>query len=82
MKHILIGLIKIYQKIPFRSHFYCKFIPTCSNYAIEAIDKHGVIVGILLGIWRILRCNPFSRGGYDPVPDKVCNCRKHKKIKY
>ncbi len=76
--------IRIYQKYFSRLKVYssCKYYPTCSNYAIEAIDKHGVIVGILLGIWRILRCNPFSRGGYDPVPDKVCNCRKHKKIKY
>ena len=71
MKHILIGLIKIYQKIPFRSHIYCKFIPTCSNYAIEAINEYGSIKGSYLSIKRILRCNPFNKkSGYDPVPDK------------
>jgi len=46
----------------------CPYIPTCSTYAVEAIEKHGAIKGSLLAIWRILRCNPFSSGGYDPVP--------------
>ena len=46
----------------------CKFIPTCSEYGIEAIEKYGALKGGLLTIWRILRCNPFSKGGYDPVP--------------
>ena len=46
----------------------CKYIPTCSEYAIQAIEKYGVLKGVFLGIWRILRCNPFSKGGYDPVP--------------
>lgn len=45
----------------------CKYVPTCSAYALEAIREHGVIKGILLGTARILRCNPFSKGGYDPV---------------
>ncbi len=71
MKHILIKLIKLYQKIPFRSHIYCKFIPTCSNYAIEAINEYGSIKGSYLAIKRILRCNPFNKkSGYDPVPIK------------
>jgi putative membrane protein insertion efficiency factor len=71
MKHILIKLIKLYQKIPFRSHIYCKFIPTCSNYAIEAINEYGSIKGSYLSIKRILRCNPFNKkSGYDPVPIK------------
>lgn len=48
----------------------CKFIPTCSQYALEAVQIHGVVVGMLLAVWRILRCNPFSKGGYDPVPPK------------
>ncbi|HEX2788028.1 MAG TPA: membrane protein insertion efficiency factor YidD [Ignavibacteria bacterium] len=51
----------------------CKFYPTCSNYAIEAFEKRGVLAGIYLTTKRILRCNPFSKGGYDPVP---CN-HKH-----
>jgi len=45
----------------------CRFIPTCSQYAIDAVGKHGVIRGGILAMWRILRCHPFSRGGYDPV---------------
>ncbi len=46
----------------------CIYTPTCSQYAIEALEKHGAIKGSLLTIWRILRCNPFAKGGYDPVP--------------
>ena len=46
----------------------CKFIPTCSEYGLEAIEKYGAFKGGFLTIWRILRCNPFSKGGYDPVP--------------
>ena len=47
----------------------CRFTPTCSEYAMEAIQKHGVIKGTGLAIWRVLRCNPFMKGGYDPVPE-------------
>ena len=46
----------------------CRFTPTCSQYALEAIEKHGVIKGFFLAFKRILRCNPYSKGGYDPVP--------------
>lgn len=62
-------LIKAYQNIvsPFLPKV-CRFNPSCSNYTIQAIEKHGVFKGIGLGIWRILRCNPFSAGGEDPVP--------------
>ena len=67
MKYILIGFIKIYQMIPLSSHSKCKFTPTCSNYSIEAIKKYGSIKGSLLTIKRIIRCNPFSKGGYDPL---------------
>ena len=70
MKKILIKLIRFYQisLSPYISHGCCKYIPTCSQYAIEAIEKHGVLYGGALSLWRILRCNPFSDGGYDPVP--------------
>ena len=70
MKRILIFLIKCYQKIPGNFHSYCRHIPTCSNYAIEAIDKHGSIKGSYLSFIRILKCNPFGSRGYDPVPLK------------
>lgn len=70
MKKVLIKVIKLYQKIPGQFHYNCKFIPTCSNYAIEAIEKHGSLYGTLLSIKRILRCNPFGKKGYDPVPER------------
>jgi len=46
----------------------CRFVPSCSEYAAEAVAKHGLLYGSALGLWRILRCNPFACGGYDPVP--------------
>ena len=67
MKKLLISLIKIYQKIPGNFHYSCKFQPTCSNYAIEAISEYGAFKGSILSVYRILRCNPFSKPGYDPV---------------
>lgn len=70
MKSILIYPIKLYQKLPLPSHSYCKFHPTCSQYAIEALEEHGSIRGSYLAIKRILRCNPYNKGGYDPVPIK------------
>ena len=71
MKKILIALVRFYRKYispAFPSH--CRFIPTCSNYAIQALQTHGVIKGLLLTLWRILRCNPFGKFGFDPVPEK------------
>ena len=71
MKRIFIKIIEFYQKyISSSLHFWgidCKFTPTCSEYTKQAIEKYGVIKGVFLGIFRILRCNPFSKGGYDPV---------------
>ncbi len=63
-------MIQFYQKYlsPLKRRSSCIYIPTCSQYAVEAIDKYGVLKGGLLAVWRILRCNPFSKGGYDPVP--------------
>ena len=70
MKKIFIGLIKFYRKYlsGLKTASTCKYIPTCSEYGIEAIEKYGAFKGGLLTVWRILRCNPFSKGGYDPVP--------------
>ena len=70
MKWILISIINLYQKIPLPSHRQCRFVPTCSNYAKEAILTYGSIKGSYLAIKRILRCNPFGPSGYDPVPIK------------
>jgi len=68
LKKILIYLIKLYQKIPGAFHDMCRHTPSCSNYAIEAINIHGAFKGSILSIKRILRCNPFGTYGYDPVP--------------
>lgn len=68
MKNLVIFLINFYQKII--SPLFekkCKFYPTCSEYMKQAIEKYGVIKGVFKGIKRILRCNPFSKGGYDPL---------------
>ncbi len=68
MKTILIIIIKAYQKIV--SPLFppsCRFYPSCSEYGIEAIRKHGAIKGGIMTAWRILRCNPLNKGGYDPV---------------
>jgi len=72
MKYICIWLIRFYQKFlsPLKRTPTCRFTPTCSAYALEAFRKRGFIVGMLLTFYRILRCNPYSFGGYDPVPEK------------
>ena len=70
MKYLLIYLIKIYQKIPGDWHNNCRFHPTCSNYAIGVLNEWGLFKGTYLTIKRILKCNPWSRGGYDPIPVK------------
>ena len=70
LRTVLIALIRIYQHAlsPVLGG-HCRFEPTCSEYCIEALRKHGVCKGLALGIWRVLRCNPFCKAGYDPVPD-------------
>ena len=70
MKRILIGMIKFYRKYlsGLKRYSTCKYYPTCSQYGLEAIEKYGALKGGALTLWRILRCNPFSKGGYDPVP--------------
>ena len=70
MKKILIKGIKLYQSIPGNFHNSCRHIPTCSNYAIEAIEKHGSLKGSFLTIKRIIRCNPLGTKGFDPVPER------------
>ena len=71
MSYLAIKLIKLYQKgISPKKIPCCRFTPSCSAYAVEAITVHGFFKGTALAIWRVLRCNPFCKGGYDPVPPK------------
>lgn len=72
VKSGMLAAIRFYQKYlsPLKRHPTCIYYPTCSNYAIEAIERFGPFKGFFLALWRFLRCNPFHRGGYDPVPEK------------
>ena len=71
MKALVIGPIRAYQRwispalLP-----ACRYVPSCSQYALEAVERHGALRGSRLAVWRLLRCHPFVRGGYDPVPAK------------
>jgi len=84
MKKIILLAIKLYQKTISPDHGVfsggkqraCRFYPTCSQYTYEAIESRGIIRGVGLGLWRILRCNPFSKGGHDPV--RLKNYHKNK----
>lgn len=71
MKKVLLAIIRFYRAAisPYTKPS-CKYIPTCSEYGLEAIERFGALKGSALTVWRILRCNPFSKGGYDPVPEK------------
>lgn len=70
MKRGLIAAVRWYQRhISSHTNPRCRFTPTCSAYMIEAIERFGAVRGMMLGTWRILRCNPFGGHGYDPVPD-------------
>jgi len=75
-RRLIVSLIRIYQKTlsfdhgpmkTFYPHGFCRFTPTCSEYGVQAIEKYGVIKGGLMTSWRIIRCNPWNKGGYDPV---------------
>jgi hypothetical protein len=75
-RYLVIKILNIYQRTLSRDHGffkflspygYCKFSPTCSQYAIEAIEKHGIFSGGAKALWRVLRCHPWSKGGWDPV---------------
>ncbi len=73
IKMLCMRMIIFYQR--HLSRGTCMFTPTCSEYTLRAINNHGVIIGILLGSYRILRCNPFTKGGYDPVPENYFKVR-------
>lgn len=79
IKRITLKTIRLYQKTlsrdhgPLKKHHpygYCRFNPTCSQYTYEAVEKFGTLRGLMLGFWHILRCNPWGKGGNEPVPDK------------
>lgn len=70
VKNLCLKLISIYRYFSKFTPSVCRFEPTCSEYTYEAIEKFGVIKGCYLGIRRILRCHPYSKGGFDPVPDE------------
>jgi hypothetical protein len=68
MRKIFVFLIRVYQRLI--SPLFppsCRFYPTCSEYAVQAVTKYGIFKGGVKAVWRILRCNPFNKGGYDPL---------------
>lgn len=67
---VVLGLIRLYQKTLSRGlpPGTCRFYPSCSHYGYQVIYKHGLLKGVPLSVWRVLRCNPFNAGGYDPAP--------------
>jgi putative membrane protein insertion efficiency factor len=77
VKRAALALIRFYQRniSPGRAPA-CRFEPTCSHYAYEAIETRGVLLGSAMAVWRILRCNPLNDGGYDPVPERPT--RRHR----
>ena len=76
-KNWLIGLVRFYRRhLSPKKAPCCRFTPTCSAYAIEALERYGAIVGLGLALWRVLRCNPLCKGGYDPVPEHLFRRKK------
>ena len=71
--------IKLYRKFvsPAKGIPCCRFVPSCSEYALIAIERWGAIVGTALALWRVLRCNPFGKGGYDPVPERKSKSKEN-----
>ncbi|MBN1526531.1 MAG: membrane protein insertion efficiency factor YidD [Candidatus Omnitrophica bacterium] len=68
MKALVIGLIRFYRNyLSFMHLRCCRFYPSCSEYAVDAVDKYGVVLGLWKGLKRLCRCHPFSAGGYDPL---------------
>ncbi len=68
MRKFLIALMHLYQRLPVRHLSHCRYLPSCSHYAEEALEEWGALRGSYLAAKRVVRCNPFSSSGYDPVP--------------
>ena len=67
MRWLVVATIKFYRRLPLPTHAACRFTPTCSAYTLQAVQKYGSIKGLWLGLKRVVRCNPFCKGGYDPL---------------
>jgi putative membrane protein insertion efficiency factor len=79
---VVLSPVVFYRRVlsPLKRTPTCRYLPTCSEYAIEALHERGIVVGSVLAMWRIVRCHPFARGGYDPVPSSVHDqhrCEEH-----
>jgi uncharacterized protein len=71
-ENVLLALLRAYKKLISPALLpSCRYTPTCSDYAVEAIARQGALRGSAMAVWRVLRCHPFVRGGYDPVPMKT-----------
>lgn len=79
MKSFILWIIRFYQKhISVHTTPCCRFSPTCSQYGLEAVERFGALKGGAMTVWRILRCNPWGAGGYDPVPENKLKTKKRK----
>ncbi len=78
MRHLIKYLLLLYQKVsPYFVRRRCRFYPTCSDYTIEAIDRHGALYGCFLASLRLIRCNQLFPGGHDPVPASMFHVKHH-----
>ncbi len=84
MKNFLLAMIRFYRKghAALGGRAVCRYYPTCSQYGLDAIEGYGSFRGLLLTAWRILRCNPLGKSGYDPVPERFMGKNLKKGIKY
>ena len=72
LRRVYLLPVRLYRRFlsPLKPASSCRFTPTCSRYAVDAVMEWGIVIGTLMAVWRIMRCNPFSAGGYDPVPTR------------
>jgi len=82
LKNVVLAPVRLYRRYlsPLKPTPSCRFHPSCSEYAVQAVETRGVIVGLALSIWRVLRCNPFNKDGYDPVPPRRVKSMSHQSM--